>query len=114
MNLGITVTLASIYTTTVIDGVLIKNKKADFFSFEGVCKIFETASKETMMIIWIHMVIWDLFVGGYIANDYSQNIVKTKWTKAYNVLCLLCTMMYGPTGFLLHLLGKNTFLPQSK
>jgi hypothetical protein len=67
---------------------------AHFFSLEGVTRIFTTP--RTIIACWTHYLVFDLFVGAWIARD-------AKGLGMPHLACvpsLLATLMFGPLGLL--------------
>lgn len=117
LTIGSSVVLASIYASIIIPSIISPPADAppmDFFSLEGVVSLFHNSNEEGVLAGWIHYVIFDMLAATWIANDYQTNIKFNYFTKLYEIGCLATTMMLGPCGLLLHLIGKYTFLPESK
>ena len=109
--------LACIYASIVIPGMINPPKDAppvDFFSLEGVVALFKNSSDEGILAAWIHYVIFDMWTARWIARDYQDNVEFSIATKGYELFCLFWTMMLGPVGLLMYLVGKRTFLPLKK
>lgn len=67
---------------------------ADFFTLEGVSRIFTTP--RTIIACWVHYLIFDLFVGAWIARDCERLGMK-----AFTALpSLVLTLLFGPVGLL--------------
>ena len=69
----------------------------DFTTIAGVRAIFE--SDLGVIVGWVHFLLFDLFVGAWVARDASVRGVK-HWMV---VPCLLLCFMAGPLGLLLYL-----------
>jgi len=67
---------------------------ADFFSLEGVTRIFTTP--RTIIACWVHYLVFDLFVGAWIARD-CERIGMKAFTA---VPSLVLTLLFGPVGLL--------------
>lgn len=64
-----------------------------FWSVAGVLAIF--ASPRTAVGCWIHFLVFDLFVGAWIARDARRLGVPHLAT----VPCLVLTLLFGPIGY---------------
>lgn len=64
-----------------------------FWSVAGVQAIF--ASPRTAVGCWIHYLIFDLFVGAWIARDAR----RLGLPHLASVPCLLVTLFFGPVGY---------------
>ena len=110
--------LAFVYAQEIIPAFLFpskdEGKKGDFFSLKGVMTLFQKSKPEFILAAWVHYLIFDLWTGQWIANDYQDNIKYTTGTKAYECACLFMTLMLGPSGLLMYLGAKYTFLPPKK
>ena len=90
---GISLLIAGIYAaviaTTFGDGGV-----GDFFTFDGVKKLFQN---ETVILIgWIHYLSFDLFIGAWEITDSQTHRIPHGWT----IPCLILTCLYGPVGLL--------------
>lgn len=115
--MGVSLSLAFIYAQEIIPGFINpppNAPKPDFFTLKGIINLFQKASPETILAAWIHYLIFDLWTGQWIANDYQDNIKNTNTTKAYEIVSLFFTLMFGPVGLAMYLGGKYTFLPPKK
>jgi hypothetical protein len=84
-----------------------------FFSLAGVMALF--SSPVAMTAGWIHYLIFDLFVGAWIARDARHRGLS----HLAALPCLIVTLFFGPAGFLLYLivraaLGKGGFFLDEK
>ena len=52
-----------------------------------------------------------MWTARWIGRDYEENIKFSYATKGYELICLFFTMMLGPVGLSMYLIGKYTFLP---
>jgi ABA4-like protein len=64
-----------------------------FWSVAGIQAIF--ASPRTAVGCWIHYLIFDLFVGAWIARDARRLAIPHLAV----VPCLLLTLFFGPVGY---------------
>ncbi len=71
-----------------------------FWSVAGVQAIF--ASSRTAVGCWIHYLIFDLFVGAWIARDARRLALP----HLASVPCLLLTLLFGPVGYATWLLVR--------
>lgn len=55
-------------------------------------------SDKILIAAWVHYLVFDMFVGSWIA----QNAIEKKVPKWLTAICLLFTLMLGPVGFLLY------------
>lgn len=67
---------------------------ADFFTLEGVSRIFTTP--RTIIACWVHYLIFDLFVGAWIGRDCERLGFKA-WTALPSQVL---TLLFGPVGLL--------------
>lgn len=68
-----------------------------FFTLDGVVAIF--TSRQTVAAAWIHYLIFDLFVGGWIVRDAERLAIPHLAVAPLLVL----TLLFGPIGLLLYL-----------
>ena len=68
-------------------------ENASFFTLEGVMNIFTT--KRTVIGCWVHYLVFDLFVGAWIARDARRLEIPHLLTAPLLVL----TLAFGPVGF---------------
>lgn len=66
-------------------------------SLDEVQRLF--ASPQLALVCWIHYLVFDLFVGAWIARDAARRGIP----HLALVPCLLLTLMVGPAGLLLYL-----------
>lgn len=66
-------------------------------SLDEVMRLF--ASPQLALVCWIHYLVFDLFVGAWIARDAARRGIP----HLALVPCLLLTLMVGPAGLLLYL-----------
>ena len=85
--------------------------KMDFFHMEGITTLFRQGSEKTLLAAWLHYCVFDLWTGQWITHDFEKNIENTTLTNAFRIVTLGFTLMFGPSGLCLYLLGKYTFLP---
>ncbi len=52
----------------------------------------------TALQIWVQLLVWDLFVGIWVAQDALKNTIPHRWV----VPCLLGTFAFPPLGLLLY------------
>ncbi len=76
--------------------------EGNFFTLEGVYLIFQ--DKESVLIGWIHYLVFDLLVGTYEVVDAQKRGIR----HIYIIPCLFFTLMFGPFGFLLYCLLRWT------
>ncbi|MFN7700492.1 MAG: ABA4-like family protein [Deltaproteobacteria bacterium] len=65
---------------------------AHFFSLEGVSRIFTTP--RTITACWIHYLVFDLFVGAWIARDAERLSIR----HLHAVPSMVLTLLFGPVG----------------
>lgn len=108
------VALACVYASIVLPSMINPPKDGppmDFFSLQGVVNLFKNSNDEGILAAWIHYVIFDMWTARWIGRDYEDNVEFNYATKAYELVCLFFTMMLGPVGLGMYLVGKYTFLP---
>ncbi len=67
---------------------------ASFFTLEGVTRIFTTP--RTIIACWVHYLIFDLFVGSWIARDRK----RLGLPHLLSVPSIVLTLLFGPVGLL--------------
>lgn len=67
---------------------------ASFWTLEGVTRIFTTP--HTIIACWLHYLIFDLFVGSWIARDAQRLGIR----HAFVLPSLVLTLMFGPVGLI--------------
>lgn len=65
---------------------------SSFFTLDGVMRIF--TSRQTVIACWLHYLIFDLFVGSWVARDARRLGVR----HALCVPSLALTLLFGPLG----------------
>ncbi|KEO73371.1 ABA4-like family protein [Anditalea andensis] len=107
---GVIFFLAVLYLYFISVG-LTEGGEGGFGSLDDVRQLFD--SDHALLAGWIHYLVFDLFVGMWMANDTF--ILKiNKWLL---LPCLFFTFMMGPVGLLLYLIvrairiGKFTQYP---
>lgn len=73
------------------------SEDAGFASLAAISAAF--ANPRTLLVGWVHYLVFDLFVGAWQARDAQRHGVP-HWLL---VPCLLLTFMAGPMGLLLYL-----------
>ncbi|MEO1282764.1 MAG: ABA4-like family protein [Pseudomonadota bacterium] len=73
---------------------------ADFTSLEGLLALMKTPL--AALIGWVHYLIFDLFVGAWIARDAVRRSVG----RVLLVVSLFFTLMTGPIGLWLYLTAR--------
>ena len=66
------------------------------FSYTGVSALFDHPNG--LLIGWSHYLVFDLFVGAWIARD-AQRLEIAHWK---TIPCLLGSFLFGPVGLLLY------------
>jgi hypothetical protein len=74
---------------------------ANFFTLEGVARVFTTP--RTIIACWVHYLVFDLFVGAWIARDCERLAMKA-WTA---VPSQVLTLLFGPVGLLTWMLVRG-------
>src|SRR6185312_1717822 len=72
-----------------------------YFTLAGVMALFDSPTGAVMG--WIHYLVFDLFVGAWVARD-AQRRGLPHWVV---VPCLIATLMAGPVGLLLYLIVRR-------
>jgi hypothetical protein len=70
-------------------------------SLSAVMALFD--SKVSMIAGWTHYLVFDLFVGAWIARDGARRAIAHFW----RIPCLLLTLMFGPVGLGLYLIIRR-------
>jgi hypothetical protein len=69
-------------------------QESSFFTLEGVTRIFTTP--RTIIACWVHYLIFDLFVGAWIARDRA----RLGLPHLASVPSIVLTLLFGPVGLL--------------
>lgn len=70
---------------------------SSFFTLDGVMRIF--TSRQTVIACWAHYLIFDLFVGAWIARDAR----RLELPHLAIVPSLVLTLLFGPLGLVSYL-----------
>ena len=70
---------------------------SSFFTLDGVMRIF--TSRQTVIACWAHYLIFDLFVGSWIARDARRLEIPHLAIAPI----LVATLLFGPIGLVLYL-----------
>ena len=90
------VVLGAIYAVLLIGAMAFGLSDPDAgFSFSGVQALFDHPNG--VLVGWSHYLVFDLFVGAWIARD-AQRRDFAHWK---TLPCVLGTYVFGPVGFLL-------------
>ena len=86
----------------VVYGVLLFSDQpgpqgSSFFTLDGVMRIF--TSRQTVIACWAHYLIFDLFVGSWIARDAR----RLELPHLAIAPILVATLLFGPIGLVLYL-----------
>jgi hypothetical protein len=91
------VLMGSIYATLLIAAMFFGQSHPDAgFSFGGVQALFDHPNG--VLVGWTHFLVFDLFVGAWIARDAQRREISHIVT----VPCLLGAFLFGPVGLLLY------------
>lgn len=89
--------IGGIYTVLLIGGMFFGLSHPDAgFSFSGVQALFDHPNG--ILIGWSHYLVFDLFVGAWIARD-AQRLGLPHWQ---TVPCILGSYVFGPFGLVLY------------
>lgn len=91
---GLYVILLGVAYTLLLFGDHPGPQGADFLSHAGVTRIFTTPW--TIIACWIHYLVFDLFVGSWIARDRK----RLGLPHLASVPSLVLTFLFGPVGLL--------------
>lgn len=61
------------------------------------------ATPEGTTLVWIHLLAFDLLAALSILEE-DRKAKRTQWITSLN---LVCTLMFGPLGYLLHVIKKR-------
>eukprot|EP00054_Salpingoeca_dolichothecata_P034351 m.269208 g.269208 ORF g.269208 m.269208 type:complete len:175 (+) comp41015_c0_seq1:446-970(+) len=95
-----TLLLAPLYLFLVVEN---KIWEADFSSLDGVLALFK--QPPFAVAGWLHYIVFDLFVGAWIARDSYQASISHVWI----IPCLVLTLICGPVGLLLYFVVRTLF-----
>lgn len=70
---------------------------SSFFTLDGVMRIF--TSRQTVIACWMHYLIFDLFVGSWIARDARRLAIPHPAI----IPSLVLTLLFGPIGLVSYL-----------
>jgi hypothetical protein len=91
--------LAIIYSVLIITFFQVSG--GGFDTLENVKKLL--SNDWVLLAGWVHYLIFDLFVGVYIAKRLDSNNIG----KVFQVIILITTFMFGPLGWLLNFLFEK-------
>ena len=77
-----------------------QGKAGGFGSLAALSLAF--SARATVLVGWIHYLIFDLFVGARQTRD----VQRLGMPHAVRILCLFFTLMAGPFGLLLYLIAR--------
>ncbi len=80
-----------------------RKSKGSFMSLDGIAKLFK--NKGILLAGWIHYLAFDLFVGIWILKESLISGINPILT----LLSLFFTLIFGPIGFLIHLISKGFY-----
>jgi hypothetical protein len=84
----------------------------DMATFEGVVALFQDPNG--VFIGWVHYVAFDPLVGRMIVFDSVERGASTLFHIVAMVPCVVLTLFFGPTGWLLYMILRQAFLPVPK
>lgn len=93
--------LSSLYFFYII--LNISKSKGSFQNLDGVALLFK--NKGILLAGWIHYLAFDLFVGIWVLKDS----ISTGMNQVLILISLFFTLMFGPIGFILHLIFKSFY-----
>jgi hypothetical protein len=95
----------AIFATAYVAIVIAVFPRADgsFSTLAGVTQLF--SNSWLLLAGWLHYLAFDLLIGTWEARDS----VKQRIPRWLLVPCLLLTLMFGPTGWLLYMLVRTRF-----
>lgn len=100
---GVFVGMALTYLFFIVQG-LGGDSQGGFDSLANVKALF--SSDEAVLAGWIHYLVFDLFVGMWIAQDGNKREIN-RWIL---LPCMLGTFMLGPVGLLLYIIVRSVRL----
>jgi hypothetical protein len=95
------------YSILLFTLLFTSNESMDFMSLDGVHRLF--ASKEGVLVGWIHYLAFDLVAGLWAFGDGQ----KRKMPHYFLAPCLGFTFVFGPFGFSLYWILRQ-FYPLAK
>lgn len=92
-----------IYTLYLSAGIFFghSNPDAGMGSLEAVQALF--SHPVGLLTGWVHYLVFDLFVGAWIARDAARRGIRHVFT----IPCLLFTFMFGPVGLLMYVILRK-------
>lgn len=93
------IVMGAVYTASLVGALAFGLSDPDAgFTFEGVQALFDHPNG--VLTGWSHYLVFDLFVGSWIARD-AQRLSISHWL---TVPCILGSFIFGPVGLLLYAL----------
>jgi hypothetical protein len=86
--------IAGAYSALVLVTLVTGGSEGDFFSLDGVRRLFD--DRTVLTAAWIHYLAFDLAVGSWMWLRARELGLAHRWL----VPCLLATLWLGPVGFL--------------
>lgn len=85
--------ITGLYLATFVASYLDGPSAGDFFSLDGVVAL--VSDRVIALVVWVHILVFDLFVGSHIFLDARRRGVS-HWVVAP---CLVVTVLVGPLGY---------------
>lgn len=95
------VVIASLYAALVVITLIVGGSDGDFFSLDGVRRLFD--DRGVLTAAWIHYLAFDLAIGCWMSRR-AREYAMAHWRL---VPCLALTLWLGPVGFLLFKLSTH-------
>lgn len=102
-SLAPAILFGGVYTWLFASGVFFGDQvppEAGFGTLKGLMILF--TQPEAVLAGWVHYLVFDLFVGAWIVRDSHRR----KLPHLAVIPCLALTLLAGPIGLLLYLLGR--------
>ena len=92
------------YTALLVQGIVLGGPEgAGFGSIQEVMVGFSVEAG--MLAGWIHFLVFDMFVGAWIARDSRRRGIP----HLAIIPCLLLTLMFGPLGLLIYVVMRGVW-----
>jgi len=95
--------LAVAYAFLVLPNLFGGGQMPDFSTFEGVKNLFKMGNDQVVVGGWFHYLAFDLLVGTWVLNDSQKHQINAIIAS----ICIFCTLMAGPVGFLIYQIIKK-------
>ena len=106
---------SAIYVLTLLSNFIFSDDQEgppDFATFQGVVDLFQNPNN--VYVGWVHYLAFDLLVGRMIVADSVKRGASMTFHAGIIAPCLVLTLMFGPTGWLLYTVSSTVFLTDTE